>query len=97
MSTTLRLAKHQYLPNTSIIEILKDGQVCAVIYPEGDADIKIVSAHFAGDLAEGSKFPIGIRMNNGERDHPPIPSLHVRFDPRPYSIEPGRLVRHKTR
>ena len=65
-----------------VVEVLVDGEVAAVIYPEKDKGIKIVSAHIQK-----------IVEDSGTKEVPPIPSVLVTFDPKPYSIVHGRLVR----
>ena len=94
MPITFRVVLHSIFPHMSIVEILKDGAVCAVIYPDNGAfDVKIVSAHFAGDLAEGDTFPRGIKMENRGNQYPPIPCIRINFDPRPYRILDNCIVR----
>lgn len=89
--TTFRIAPNRERPG-EVVEVLKNGVVCAVIYPDdGQSDIKIVSAHFAGVLATGSNFPKGVTMDNGSR-FLPIPTVQMTFDPRPYEIIPGQIT-----
>jgi len=74
------------------VEVHKDGEVVATIHPGRPGnDIQIVSAHFAGELATGDRFPTGIRMSNGER-FVPVPAVKITFDHRPYEIIPGVYI-----
>ena len=80
--------------NEQVVEVLKDGAVCCVIYPSSPVgDIRVVSAHFAGELAAGDALPDGVIMDNGEHTFPPIPAVHIRFDPRPYVVGFNRIER----
>lgn len=95
---TFRLQPHSTKPNLEIVEILLDGLVCGVLYPDPDNEnggLKLVSAHFAGALSEGDAFPAGITMDN-RTSFPPIPTLKVVFDPRPYEINGGGIARKPT-
>jgi hypothetical protein len=72
------------------VEVHKDGEVVATIHPGRPGhDLQIFSAHFAGDLATGDRFPAGIKMSNGER-FVPVPAVKITFDRRPYEIHPGQ-------
>lgn len=93
MALTFRLALHRALPDVQVVEVLHRGEICGVIYPDGPKGMKIISAHFAGDLAEGENFPDSISMDNGERTSPPIPSVSIEFDPRPFSFQSHKIVR----
>ena len=77
---SFRLAKHSAKP-VQIVEILLQGAVVGVIYPATEG-IKIVSAHMEK-----------IFSNDGVGQFPPIPSMEIVFNPRPYRIEGGRLVK----
>ena len=66
---TFELKNHRVLPGVKIVEVLLDGQVCAVIYPEPDA-IKIVTAHYNGH---------GLDLIN-----PDIPAIHLGFKFKPF-------------
>jgi hypothetical protein len=92
---SFRLKKHTEKPNVEILEILLDGNMVATIYPDekNPASVKLVSAHFAGELTKGNQFPEGIKMETAERLFPPIPGIHITFEPRRYKIQPGGIVR----
>ena len=89
---SFRIAKNTERPGFELVEILLDGKFCAAIYPQPDKSIKLVSAHFAGDLVENG-FPDGVVMDNGNTDFPPIPAVIIRFNPRPYTITRNGIVR----
>lgn len=95
MAIKFELRRHD-MNKTPSVDILKDGQLCATIYPNGDGGIKIVSAHFAGDLAVGTEFPAGVTMDNGSDPRIPIPAVLIRFDPQAYTIDDGKLHRGET-
>ena len=78
---TFRTALHNIKAGVEIVEILLDGQVVAVVYPEDEDGIKVVSAHFAIQS-----------LNNGFNNRPPVPSIDVVFRPRRYTIRDGKLV-----
>lgn len=90
-----RIVEHSRKPGVKILEILLDGQMCATIYPddENSGSIKLVSAHFAGELTHQNQFPEGIRMHTGEGVYPPVPAVHLSFDPRKYWIELDSISR----
>ena len=77
-----RLTKHSETGDT-IAEILLDGNVVAAIYPVDYRGIKLISPHMNNppDYDDG----IGVI--------PPIPVLNISFDPRPYRIQGGVLIR----
>ncbi|GEM_PF-1714917 len=77
-----RLAKHGQTGDI-ITEILLDGAVVAVMYPHDYRDIKIVSAHMVSSP----------NYNDGIGVIPPIPAVNISFDPRPYRIQGGVLIR----
>lgn len=81
MSVTFRLAPHFSTSSVKVVEILLDGAVCGVIYPR-ERGIEVVSAHIAA-----------IDQSTGEGTWPPIPSVEISFDPRPYRIVGGRIVK----
>lgn len=91
---TFKIVPHQTKP-TEVVEVYKDGAVVAVIYGDRpDCDIQVISAHFAGALATGSQFPVGVTMDNGSR-WAQVPGVKMTFDPRPYKIHVGSI--HITR
>jgi hypothetical protein len=75
---SFRIAKHT-LTGEDLYEILHDGKVCACIYADQPDGVRIISAHFP-DSAPGQPVREIARL-----DTDGIPSLTVRFDPRPYS------------
>lgn len=92
-----RSTQHRYKPAVEIFEILLNGQMVATIYPDDSTpeSIKIVSAHFAGELTHSNQFPEGVRIHTGEGVYPPIPAVHISFNPRRYSITPEGIERHE--
>lgn len=83
MAISFRVTEHSRKPGTPIVEILLDGVVCAAVYPDGPKGVQVISAHLAA-----------FRHDDGTGAYPPIPSVHLEFDPKPYSITGGRLERH---
>lgn len=77
-----RIKEHQSSPR-KVVELVIDGNVIAVIYPEGEQGIRILSAHY-----DGEPF-----FNNGEMTFPPIPSVHAKFQPRKWAILGNKIVR----
>lgn len=77
-----RIAEHSHT-GSRIVEVLLDGNVVAVIYPEDYRGIKLVSAHIDGQPD----------YDDGIGRVPPIPMITVNFDPRPYRIQGGLLIR----
>lgn len=93
MSTiSFRIGRHSINPNTEIVEILADGVVCGVIYPQQDKSIKLVSAHIE-EHTTGEEFAGEVIADDGSTSWPPIPSLIVRFKSSPYIIEGNRIVK----
>ena len=94
---SFRVLPHSGRSGVGIVEILLDGQVCAFIHPdeEKEQSIKVVSAHFVGELTHDNKFPDGIKMDTGESTFPPIPSIHISFDPRNYEVNFDTIIRAK--
>ena len=92
MAITFRKGRHTIIPDREIVEILVDGEVGGIIYPNGEEGIKIVSAHitytetdpdFAGTVVE----------DDGTKTWPPIPAVLIQFHRTPYTIEGNRIVR----
>lgn len=92
---SFRIIPHSRIPDVEIVEVLLDGHMCASIYPDrtNEGSIKLVSAHFAGELTHNDQFPEGVKMDTGDRMIPPIPAVHISFDVRPYTIEGNTIVR----
>lgn len=78
---------HDVLPDRQVVEVQLDGKPIAVIYPEEEKGINIVSAHI--DEAHG------VVVNDGTGDLPPIPHISLWFNPRKYHFEDGKLVREE--
>jgi len=91
MAIDFRIASHGFLPDTSIVEILIDGEVAGVVYPAGEKGIKIVSAHMTEVIPEGG-FAGEILENDGSTSWPPIPAILIRFSPSPYVIQGNKVV-----
>ncbi len=90
-----RIAENKERPGSKLVEILLHGNFCAALYPQPDNSLKLISAHFAGDLVDEG-FPDGVTMDNGT-DYPPIPAVVIRLDPRPYTIGHTKIVRQTVR
>lgn len=82
MSVEFQVRQHDFKSGVQVIEILVDGEMVAILYPEGEKGVKLVSAHME-EVVE----------DDGTESIPPIPAIWVRFNPRPYTIEHGKLVR----
>lgn len=76
---------HDILPGRQVVEVQLDGTQVAVIFPEGEKGIKIISPH----IDEG----YGVIEDDGTGDEPQIPHIALRFNPRRYHFEDGKLVR----
>lgn len=92
MAIEFRLAPHNINTSVNIVEILVDGMVCGVIYPEEPKGIKVVSAHIKETTTEND-FTGQVIEDNGSTSWPPIPSVSIRFEPSPYFISGGKIVR----
>lgn len=87
-----RPTHHAINLSTEIVEVLVDGKVAAVIYPDGERGIKIVSAHFVS-ADDPVAMAAEIKIDDGRTSRPPIPAVSMSFDPRPYTIEGDRIIR----
>lgn len=83
MAIQFRVMPHSRRPGVQIAELLLDGQMVATIYPDGEKGIKLVSAHMEK-----------VQQDDGSISNPPIPHVLISFDPQPYTIEGGRIVKH---
>lgn len=92
---TFRITSHAIKSGVSIVEILLNGQVVGVMYPEGDKGIKIVSAHFKGVGVEGQTIQEHVSIDNATGALLPIPAISLLFEPGPYRVEGGKIVRIK--
>lgn len=79
---TFRIVPHAVVAGSELVEIMRDGAVVAVVYPYGKSAFRVVSAHFGR-----------VWQDTGVGKVPPIPSIEVEIDPKPYHIENGRIVR----
>lgn len=91
MAINFRTAKQSFTKQ-DIVEILVDGKVAGVIYPSGEKGIKIVSAHISGTSTEDG-FAGEVAEDDGTESFPPIPAVLISFNPSPYEIKGGRIVR----
>lgn len=89
MKIDFRLAQHSVF-GTKIVEVLMDGNVVGVIYPDKKG-IKLVSAHFS-DKEIPADFEGEILEDDGSTSFPPIPSFQVSFNPRRYVIRGNKIV-----
>ena len=79
---TFQIRLHDTRSGVEVVEILLDGQMVATIYPCGDKSVRLVSAHFGE-----------VKQDDGSTSVLPIPLILISFDPQPYTIEGGRLVK----
>lgn len=86
MAIQFRVVPHSIRPGAQVAEILLDGEMVATVYPDGQKGIKLVSAHMEG-----------VKQDDGIGSFPPIPAVLISFDPQPYTIEGGRIVKHPQR
>lgn len=77
-----RLVEYSIREGVRVVEIMTDGVFSAAIYPDGEKGIKIVSAHFDD-----------IKIDSGEEKFLQIPSVNIKFNPVPYAIIDGRIVK----
>jgi predicted RNA-binding Zn-ribbon protein involved in translation (DUF1610 family) len=94
MTMTFRVSEHTIRPGVQVLEILHDGMVCGILVPHDDYPnvVRLISAHLLGaGESEGVAPHIIISDNIGERA--PIPTVAFIFDPGPYIIDGGRIVR----
>lgn len=82
-NVTFKISRHESKP-VDVVEVMIDGNTCCTIYP-GENFITVLSAHFVPDR---------IWLNENEDRQPPIPQIDIVFDPRPFEIIDGKLVRH---
>ncbi len=87
------IADHSARRGVKVLEIHVDGMMAATIYPEGNAGIKIVSAHLTGVGHAGDDFTRHIHIHDGVGMFPPIPAVHMSFDVGPYSLDTGKVVK----
>ena len=82
MGIKFQVVPHGVLPGVETVELLMDGQMVAMIYPNDEEGVKIVSAHFDG-----------IEENDGVGSVPPIPHVLFKFRFQPFHFEDGKMVR----
>ena len=82
MAVTFEVREHSLKRGVSIVEIKMEGEVVAAIYPDEPKGIKVVSAHIKQ-----------VQQDDGARSIPPIPAVLIKFDPQPYEIRRGRIVK----
>ena len=82
MSVEFRLRPYSLILGTRIVEILIDGETIASIYTDGENGIIFVSAHIKDVVRDDESKKI-----------PPIPVILIDFDPQPYTIEDGKIVK----
>ncbi len=86
MTIQFRVVPHSRRPGVQIAEIILNGEVVAVVYPDGEKGIKLVSAHMKE-----------VRQDDGSTSLSPIPTVLIEFDPQPHTIEGGKIVKHPQR
>ena len=96
MAIDFRITPHSILPNIRTVEILVDGEVAGAIYPAGDKDIKLVSAHIV-DTAVEKGFRGEVIEDDGRKSWPPIPAVLIQFNPSPYLIQGNKIVKLPTK
>ena len=94
MTISFRVTPHSQGTGTHVVEILENGEVIGAIYPEGDRGIKLVSVHVSESSAD-KNFTGTVVEDDGSGSWPPIPAYHVAFEPSPWFIEGGRIVKMK--
>ena len=82
MGIKFQVVPHDVLPGVETVELLLDGQMVAMIYPNDEEGVKIVSAHFDGVVED-----------DGVGSTPPIPHVLFRFRFQDFHFEDGRMVR----
>lgn len=96
MAVTFRLTEHSVHKDTKIVEVLVDGKVAGVMYPHENKGIKIVSAHIEEKTVD-KDFAGEVTTDDGIANWLPIPSVTIRFNPSPYTIVGGRIVKSPPR
>ncbi|MBI4709376.1 MAG: hypothetical protein HY764_04200 [Candidatus Portnoybacteria bacterium] len=91
MSVELRITKHA-ITGVNIVEVLVDGNVAGIIYPNGQKAIKIISAHIKDTEVEDKFFGTLIE-DKGEKEWPPIPAVRISFEPSPYTIIGRKIIK----
>jgi hypothetical protein len=89
---SFRVGAHS-VSQAPIVEILIDGRVVSVIYPENENRIRIVSAHFKGVGKQDGSFTDHVQLDDGSNSNPPIPAISIIFEPGRYEIVGRRIVR----
>lgn len=87
-----KIKPHNLLLGVSVVEILIDGKVAGVIYPESKKSIRLVSAHIEEAQAD-AEFSGEVAKDDGSGSWPPIPSLRIKFNPGPYTIVGNNIVK----
>lgn len=87
-----RVVPHSIRPNVKIVEILSEGKVVGVIYPDRDKGIKLVSAHIK-DVSKDKDFVGRVVVDDGKNSLPPFPAVGIEFEPCSYMIVDNKLVR----
>lgn len=91
MAVSFRLAEHSIYPGVQVVEVLVGGEVVGAIYPRGDKGIMLVSAHIESkEIEEGFTGEV---IEDARRVWPPIPALVITFNPSPYTIRGGKVVK----
>jgi len=88
---TFRKKPHRYRAGIEIVEVLEDNEVIGAIYPTEDG-IKIVSAHISKNTVDKDFAGEAIAFDN-PTSFPPIPSVNIAFEPGPYEIRGGKVVK----
>lgn len=76
------IAQHKHIPGVLLVEVHDESGCIAAIYPSGEKGLKLVSAHISKTEVE-----------DGSGTVPPIPSVMIEFDPQPWEIRDGKLVK----
>jgi hypothetical protein len=77
-----RIAKHHVLEGLEVVEVLIDGNTCAVIYPAGPEGLRLISAHMTD-----------VTHSDGRDQEVPLPEVTILFRPEPYTIQFGTIIR----
>ena len=92
MSVDFRITEHSVFPGVHIVEILLEGQVIGVIYPRGEKEIRVVSAHVVEKERE-KDFAGEVLEEDPARAWPPVPAFVIRFEPSPWMVVGNRIVK----
>ena len=94
MAISFRIARHSVWSGVEVVEILENGAVVGVMYPQLNKTVKVVSAHIENQERDND-FAGNVVFDDGTASCPPIPSITIKFNPSPYRIVGNRIVRER--